>query len=129
MPLPTCSVSLPVSERPFSAWSSPTGIHRSNVASDATRDAPLRAFEVANYHAHNDAIFAANFGAWSDALTGAIRLQSIMRTMLPTMLPTFVLRQSLRAMPTVCKPPCNHRAALNCTGSCQLKCPHNFVRV
>jgi hypothetical protein len=77
MPLPTCSVSLPVSERPFSAWSSPTAIHRSNVASDATRDAHLRAFKVANYRAHNDAHndanFVAKYRAWSDASNGANR--------------------------------------------------------
>jgi hypothetical protein len=76
MSLPTCSVSLQVSERPLSAWSSRTTIHRSNVASDAKRDAHLRAFKVANYHAHNNTNFAANFHAPSDASTGAFRLQT-----------------------------------------------------
>src|SRR5271168_3535593 len=73
MPLPTCSVSLPVSERTFSAWSSQTAIHRSNVASDVARDAHLHAFKVANYRAHNDANFVANFRAWSDASSRAKR--------------------------------------------------------
>jgi hypothetical protein len=44
MPLPTRSVSLPVSERPFSAWSSRTTIRHSNFPSDA-RCTPSR-FQV-----------------------------------------------------------------------------------
>ena len=73
MSLPTCSVSLPVSERPFSALSSPTAIRRSNVASDVVRDAHLRAFNVANCCAHNEANFVAKYRAWSDASNDANR--------------------------------------------------------
>ncbi len=83
MPLPTRSVSLPVSERPFSALSSRTTSHRSNVASNAIRDAHLRAFRIANFHANHDANYAANFSATSDASTGAIRLQFFMPIAMP----------------------------------------------
>jgi len=78
MPLPTCSVSLPVSERPFSAWPSRTTIRRRNVASEVMRDSHPHAFRFANRHANHDANYAANICAPSDVLCGAIRLQTSM---------------------------------------------------
>jgi hypothetical protein len=97
MPLPTCSVSLPVSERPFSAWPSRTTIRRRNVASDVMRDAHLRAFRFANRHANHDANYAANFHASSDASTGAIRLQ----TSIPNMVPLAIAQVHPTRVPTV----------------------------
>jgi hypothetical protein len=97
MPLPTCSVSLPVSERPFSAWPSRTTIRRRNVASDVMRDAHLRAFRFANRHANHDANYAAHFHASSDASTGDIRLQ----TSMPNMVPLAITQVHPTRVPTV----------------------------
>src|SRR5580698_4462442 len=100
MPLPTRSVSLPVSERPFSAWSSRTTIRHSNVPSDARCTHPC--FQVCKLSCE----------PWCQLCRP-----------LSCFVGCFVRCQLYAHFLA------NHPAACNYAGSCQLKCPHNFVRV